>query len=991
MKKIFVILFIVITKILFSQNVVINEVMSSNSETILDEFGNASDWIELYNNSTKEINLKNFFLSDDASDLKKWQFSDISIDANSYLLIFASDEDTLINYPHTNFKISASGENIIFSDSSENIIDSIFVLESIQDISYGRISDGNPEWMFQLPSPGAVNTGEEIINYSDSVTVNFPGGFYSSEITIELLAGESEIYYTLDGSDPDSTSAEYTVPININKTTVLKAISYRENYLESPILYQTYFINENTNLPIISLVTDPYNLFDADSGIYVHYEEDWERPAHIQFYDENKNLGFSESIGINIYGGYTRRFAQKSLAVKFKNKYGNNRLDYDLFPGFRLKKFKSFILRNSGNDFDQTHIRDAFMQTLIKDLDIEYLEYRPAVTYINGEYWGIYNIREKINEHYLASRHNVDPDNIDLMEGYSAYNDDIRDPDGEYEMWVGNLEAIHGDTLHYKQLIDYLNTEDLTTDAAYNFIDNMIDIENCLLYYAAHVYYNSQDWPANNSKYWRVRSPEGKWRWIVYDLDFGFNLYEWNNEGNSEDHVDYLFSGDPSQRPWSKPVESTFIPRKIVENPKIKNQFVNQVADLLNSNFKTDRVLNIMNNIKDHIANDINNHRNRFGIGGDYNSNINRMISFAQNRPSNLRNHVRNFFDSGLDGTITINSNSGGKIKINTIYLNQGDLTWNGTYYAGVPIEIKAIADEGYKFDGWSGAVNSSISAISLNVERTTILTASFSVDTSKSSVIVINEINYNSADEYDSGDWVEFYNRTENNIDLSGWYFSDEDDQHKFYFPNGTILNANEYLVLVENDSAFSTQFPVVQNYIGEIGFGFSGSGELLRLFNEENQIIDSLTYDDTSPWPIEPDGNGATLELMDVDSDNSIAENWKASDGNGTPGRINSGLVNFNELENMEIPNSYQLFQNYPNPFNPSTTIKFAVPKQSKVAIKIFDVLGNEIKTLYEGITNVGTHSISFNAGDLSSGVYFYKLQFGTSQFIKKLLLLK
>ncbi|MCB0732697.1 MAG: T9SS type A sorting domain-containing protein, partial [Ignavibacteriae bacterium] len=174
-------------------------------------------------------------------------------------------------------------------------------------------------------------------------------------------------------------------------------------------------------------------------------------------------------------------------------------------------------------------------------------------------------------------------------------------------------------------------------------------------------------------------------------------------------------------------------------------------------------------------------------------------------------------------------------------------------------------------------------------------------------------------------------------------------------------------------------------------IGFGFNGAGELLRIFNDVNQIIDSVTYDDNLPWPIEPDGNGATLELLDFNSDNSLAENWKASEGNGTPGKMNSGLVSIDDKEIIDIPNSYQLFQNYPNPFNPSTTIKFAVPKQSKVAIKIFDVLGNEIKTLHEGIKQTGTHLINFNAGNLSSGVYFYKLQYGNSQLIKKLILLK
>jgi len=623
MRKYLLFLLLFVSQYVSAQNIVINEVVSSNKETILDEDGDASDWIEIYNRGSEKISISGFYISDDPNDTKKWRIENADVNSKEYLLIFASDKDKQTPNLHANFKISADGETILLSDSSGNFIDVVDVPKLTADISYGRIKDGEEGWDLQTASPGKTNIGKIIEQFADSVVVSVPGGFYQNSITVTLSAGSSKIYYTLDGKDPDNTSEEYKNPITIAKTSVLKAIGYKENLSPSPVVYNTYFINESTKLPVISLSSDPYNLFDYNYGFYAdgpgypgpdphkgaNFWMDWERPGHVEFFDDDKNLGFSKDCILAIYGAWSRAHPQKSFSVKFKD--GIDPLQYNLFPNFDVTTFKSFILRNSGNDFYNTHIRDAMMQTLVEDLDIDYLEYRPATAFINGEYWGIYNIREKINEHYVANRHGVDPDNIDMLEG--------------------NMEVVHGDADNYSQLIDYLKSNDLSTDEAYEFINSQIDLDECLLYFAAQLYYNNQDWPSNNIKYWRERSETGKWRWILYDLDFGFNLYE--NNGQSEDHVNYVFSGVET-RPGSNPPWSTLLPRKLMENSKIKNQFLNLIADLLNTNFKSERVVNTINELADHIASEISRHRERFNINGE---NLNKMISFANDRPSYLR------------------------------------------------------------------------------------------------------------------------------------------------------------------------------------------------------------------------------------------------------------------------------------------------------------------------------------------------------------------
>jgi hypothetical protein len=294
----FIVMLSVIPQSLFSGGVLINEIMSSNRSALFDEDCEASDWIELYNSGSGTVNLEGCYLSDDSLEIDKWQFGNAVIEPGGHLIIFASDKNKHADYWHTNFKISASGEEIILSDSNGIIIDRIFAPAAESDIAYGRVSDGALVWIFQEPTPGAANSGQPIQAYADPVTFSPHAGFYSSSISVTLSAEGNRIFYTLDGSIPDATDPEYTSPLNIATTTVIKAISIEDGYLPGRPATGTYFINEDINLPVISLSADPYDLFDADSGIYTNYTKDWERPAHVEFFEDDKTLGFSEDCGL---------------------------------------------------------------------------------------------------------------------------------------------------------------------------------------------------------------------------------------------------------------------------------------------------------------------------------------------------------------------------------------------------------------------------------------------------------------------------------------------------------------------------------------------------------------------------------------------------------------------------------------------------------------------------------------------------------------------
>ena len=261
-------------------------------------------------------------------------------------------------------------------------------------------------------------------------------------------------------------------------------------------------------------------------------------------------------------------------------------------------------------------------------------------------------------------------------------------------------------------------------------------------------------------------------------------------------------------------------------------------------------------------------------------------------------------------------------------------------------------------------------------------------------SSLVINEINYNSSDDHDSEDWVELFNPTANAIDISNWLFKDEDDSHVFQIPINTILGQDQYIVLVNDSTDFSEFYPGTINFIGDMDFGFSGGGEILRLYDDQGGLIDTVLYDDSDPWPIGPDGNGPTLELLNPFYDNALAESWASSFDYGTPGYQNSTLLSHEISSNL--PNNFFLFNNYPNPFNPSTTISYNLPIDSYVNISIFDVLGRRIKTLINKHMRAGKNFVHWNGlndqGKLvAGGVYIYTIESGDYKESKKMILLK
>jgi hypothetical protein len=652
---------------------------------------------------------------------------------------------------HTNFRLNADGEILYLSTPDSQITDSIYTGIIPSDISYGRQPDGDGSWfIFEQPTPGEPNSTTGYAGITDVPDFSLPAGIYFGEKTLSIshASNVADVYYTLDGAEPDENSPLYPGPLLLNETTILRARAHETGKMPSAIITATYLIDESIQLPVVSLSTDPQNLWDYESGIYVmgpnaepdfpyhgaNFWQDWEKPVHIEFFEKDGSPGFNVNAGVKITGGWSRGHPQKSLAIFIRRRYGQSELDYPLFPDMDITEFKAFVLRNGGNDWDGTLIRDGMMTGLTNPLGIDHQAYRPVVVFLNGEYWGIHNLREKVNEDFLASHHNVDPEEIDLLEN--------------------NATPLEGSAEHYEMMMDYIVNNDVKNPGVYKNIQDLMNVNNYIDYEISQIYFANTDWPGNNIKFWRPQTTDGRWRWILYDTDFGFGLFN----QNAVAHNTLEFATEPNGPSWPNPSWSTYLLRRLLENDDFKVQFINSIADYLNSHFSKTQVSNRITLLKGNIIIDIPRHLDRWGQQyTEWGRKVTALYAFAGQRAPYLRIFVVNKFQ--LSGTAEImvrNANViAGKVQINSLVVE--DSLWTGTYFKDIPVQIKAIPESGYRFAGWSGGINSPHDSLSVILTGSLSLTAEFTSDTS----MVINEINYNSSPDFPVGDWLEFYNNS--------------------------------------------------------------------------------------------------------------------------------------------------------------------------------------------------------------------------------------
>ena len=872
---------------------------------------------------------------------------------------------------HTNFKIS-TGETLFLYNENGEEVSRLFVGNIPPDMSKGLRPSDQTLTFYENPTPNEKNNEEGFDGFiTEKIEFSHDGGLADEVQLILSSSGENHIIlYTTDATIPSTTSNVYTSPITITKNTVVRARLYKQGLIPSMTQTRSYILDREHDIPMITLVTEPDNFFSDEIGIYVlgdgffpdfpfhgsNIWEDWERPIHFSLYEQNQ-LALEFDAGTKIFGGWSRALDQRSLSIFARGQYGLSEIDYPLFPNRPYDKYQAFILRNSGNDFLSSNIRDVTLTSLMDGSGLETQAYRPVVTYVNGLYWGLFNMREKMNEHYLASRFGLNPNEIDIL--------------GPFD------EVIHGSDTDYKSMLTFLESNSLTSDKNYKRISDQIDIDNFIIYHVAQIYFDNTDWPGNNNKQWRPKN--GKWRWMLYDTDFGFGT--WSTVAFQNNTL--AFALEPNGPFWPNPPNSTLIFRKLIENITFRNKFVNQFADELNSRFIPVRIGVHIENVAANVASEIPDHYNRWGGNSSvHNQKVDEMIRFGNFRPNAIKVHIKSQF--GLPAhhqiTLQVNNPTQGFIIVNSLTLK--DQVWKGDYFEDVPIEVSAYPKEGYSFSHWAGSSTSTDSKLSLNLHSYVSLTAIF-VPSDDEPAVIINEINYNSREDYDSGDWIELYNPNDSPIDLVDWVVTDKEFKNGFTFIENTLLQGGTYLILTKDELKFKNIHSDVQNVISDLSFGLSSEGETVKIYSAEGLLTDSVNYLPSQPWSELANGQGYTLELRAPNLDNTLPENWESFRFLGSPG-ISNG-----EVSGISIPEDNIQINRYPNPFVDVVNLDFYLNATSLVFVKLYDQKGRFIEKIYENKLASGEHTISKDLSHLDKGIYIMEVNIGsikeTFQWIK------
>lgn len=678
-------IFVFFVSFISDGQVYINEFMASNSSGIQDpDYLSNADWIELYNDGSSAINLDGYFLTDNLNRPDKWKITGITIAPKSFFIFWADSKDSA---NHTSFNISASGEQIGLYKPDLTAVDTLSYLLQDPNISFGRKTDGNADWaLFVASTPGASNNS---ISYSGIVKsdpgFSLPGGIYSGTISLEIKSiFGGEVRYTLDGAEPDEQSPIAGEPISIFQNTVVRARIYKPDQIPGPVITNTYLIdteNKITNLPVVCLSSDPANFWDPEKGIYVVHstKPDWEIPVNIELFENDGRVGagFNLRAGVKSTGLFSWQLPEKMLGVSFRKEYGASKLEYPLIFDKPRKVYNSFSLRASGSDWGNTMFRDGMIQTAaVENTNIDNSGFRACVVYINGEYMGIHNIREKIDEDYIVGNHGLSEGTFDMIEEIDA---------GHY--------AETGDFAANDYLLS-LTANDLSIQSNYDAVAEVMDLEDFTDVVCTEVYSGNSSIGHNLMKY--KPKDSGKWKWILMDFDRGFF-------GINSQLISFYVNEDG----WPL--------RDLMRNEDYKRLFGRKLSDLLFTNFNSERMIAQIDEHQKIIEAEMPNHVERWkGTSGTGNysnvhaissvdywlSEVEKLRTFAQARPSVILNDLTNYgFQSPVAVSVTTFPAKSGVLTFNGLKIPVD--VCNGGYPKGEEIKLTAEAKAGYQFRGW--------------------------------------------------------------------------------------------------------------------------------------------------------------------------------------------------------------------------------------------------------------------------------------------------
>ncbi len=591
-----------------NSTLIISEVMTSNYALLPQNGSKYYDWIELYNNSGKDINLSSYCLGKEDTSCND-KLPNITLKSGEYYIFMASGDSNLSNdsYKHLNFKIGDNDALYLFYNSK--IVDTLFIPDLDPGYSYGKAFDYG-EYYYSSPTPKTSNQNG-IIAISTPPIFNKVGGIYNNVENIMVeLTGEGDIFYTMDGSKPTSSSNKYNAPIKLTKTTILKAISINKDKRVSNVVTNSYIINENHTVPVISISLNPSDFSYLNNNAWT---VGIEVPAYAEYFDDNN--GFKISSALKLFGGTTRGPAKKSYALKFSKEFGDGTLNYKIFENRDYSTYEDLVLRTASQDEDRAIIRDLLGTSLVDGVTNAYVQaYKTVILYINGNYWGLYYLREKTDENYVSNNFNVSPLGTDLLR-----------VDGELKS---------GTKTAYNSLIKYLNSYNLSNDEYYDHVASLIDIDSFIDFWVAETYTTNND--IVNYRYFRNPNlDDGKWKFVFYDLDWAFYNYEKNY---------YEFATNPGGMTVNN--YSTVLLRNLMKNDKFKKRFVERVSYQLKNVWNQERINAKMDEILNELEPELERNFKRWNLSrSDFEYQLGRLKEYISKREKYMISQTKSFFN----------------------------------------------------------------------------------------------------------------------------------------------------------------------------------------------------------------------------------------------------------------------------------------------------------------------------------------------------------
>ena len=554
-------------------DVIINEVMASNGYY---ENGHAWDWVELYNNGDSTENLSGWGFTDSKKDLFKFTFPEgTKLKAGGYLTIWCTGTENKTpgkgDTFYADFKISSSGETLRLTDKDENEVQKLKMPEQYGCISYGIPSGGGEYGFFEKPTRGKKNGSEVYTRRLQEPEIVTAAGFYEGSVTVEVRGEEgTELHYTTDGETPTTKSKVFPKDgLTLKKTTPLRVKAFRNDAVSSPVAGATYFIDDAPKTAIVSLISDDQYLFSKKTGMLAkgtgsipNYSKGYEYPVHIEYFDSTGKKQISQTGTMTCSGHSARINSQKSIALYARKAWGSDKFEFNPFPTRDYAGYKSLLLRAANSDYSATRLRDIVASSLAEGQDILYQDHEVIQVYINGRYWGHYNLREKINKYFVAAYEGVteetDIDNIDILAR------------------TGTDEFLqNGDNKDWLELCDFCKKKDLNKPENLAWVEERLDIDNMFTHAAFEIILGNVDF--TNVRVYRV--PGGKWKYLLFDVEAC-----WRNLDPTP--IEYYIKplNAKIQGFRHEPLNA------LLKVPEMKARFLQRVSGLLSTVFRWDNV-----------------------------------------------------------------------------------------------------------------------------------------------------------------------------------------------------------------------------------------------------------------------------------------------------------------------------------------------------------------------------------------------------------------